>query len=40
MRKITKILHSILGFIFAVALGFMVFIAFLTFFIGWAALGM
>lgn len=39
MRKRTKILLSILGFILAVALGFMLFIAFLTFFIGWAALG-
>lgn len=39
MRKRTKVLLLILGFIFAVALGFMLFIAFLTFFIGWAALG-
>ena len=39
MRKITKLLLSILGFILAVLLGFILFIAFLTFFIGWAALG-
>lgn len=39
MRKIAKLLLLILGFIFAVTLGFMLFIAFLTFFIGWAALG-
>lgn len=39
MRKITKVLLLILGSILAVALGFMLFIAFLTVFIGWAALG-
>lgn len=38
MRKITKVLLLILGFVLAVTLGFMLFIAFLTFFIGWAAL--
>lgn len=39
MRKITKVLLLILGFVLAVTFGFMLFIAFLTFFIGWAALG-
>ena len=39
MRKITKVLLLILGSILAVTFGFMLFIAFLTFFIGWAALG-
>lgn len=39
MRKITKILLLILGFVLAVTFAFMLFIAFLTFFIGWAALG-
>lgn len=39
MRKRTKVLLLILGFVLAVTFGFMLFIAFLTFFIGWAALG-
>ena len=39
MRKRTKVLLLILGFILSVTLGFILFIAFLTFFIGWAALG-
>ena len=39
MRKITKILLTILGFILTVAVGFILFIALLTFFIGWAASG-
>ena len=39
MRKITKVLLLILGYVLAVTFGFMLFIAFLTFFIGWAALG-
>ena len=39
MRKRTKVLLLILGFVLAVTLGFMLFIAFLTIFIGWAALG-
>lgn len=39
MRKRTKVLLLILGTVLAVILGFMLFIAFLTVFIGWAALG-
>lgn len=39
MRKRTKIILNVLGFVLAVTLGFVLFIAFLTFFIGWAALG-
>ena len=34
-----KILLNTLGFILSVAFGFILIIAFLTFFIGWAALG-
>ena len=39
MRKITKVLLDILEFVLAVALVFMLYIAILTFFIAWVALG-
>ena len=39
MRKITKILLNILGFILTIAVGFIVIIATLTFIIAWSAIG-
>ena len=39
MRKITKILLNILGFILTVSVGFIAIIATLTFIIAWSAIG-
>ena len=39
MRKITKILLNILGFILTIAVGFILIIATLTFIIAWSAIG-
>lgn len=39
MRKLTKILLNILGFILTVAVGFILILATLTFIIAWSAIG-
>ena len=39
MRKITKILLNILGFILTITVGFILIIATLTFMIAWSAIG-
>ena len=39
MRKITKILLNILGFILTVSVGFIVILATLTFIVAWTAIG-
>lgn len=39
MRKITKILLNILGFILTVSVGFIVILAALTFIVAWSAIG-
>ena len=39
MRKITKILLKILGFILTFAVGFILILATLTFIIAWSAIG-
>ena len=39
MRKITKILLNILGFILTITLGFILILATLTFIIAWSAIG-
>ena len=39
MRKITKILLNILGFILTITVGFILILATLTFVIAWSAIG-